>query len=33
MTINDALRLIAGTFVLSSLALGYWILFSPRLWD
>jgi Protein of unknown function (DUF2892) len=25
MTINDALRLIAGTFVLSSLALGYWI--------
>lgn len=25
MTINEALRLIAGTFVLLSLALGYWI--------
>jgi hypothetical protein len=25
MTINEALRLIAGTFVLLSLALGYWV--------
>ncbi len=25
MTINEALRLIAGTFVLLSLALGYWM--------
>lgn len=25
MTINEALRLIAGTFILSSLALGHWI--------
>jgi hypothetical protein len=25
MTINEALRLIAGTFILLSLALGYWI--------
>ena len=25
MTINEALRLIAGAFILLSLALGYWI--------
>jgi DUF2892 family protein len=25
MTINEALRMIAGTFVLVSLALGYWV--------
>jgi Inner membrane protein YgaP-like, transmembrane domain len=25
MTMNEALRLIAGTFVLLSLALGYWV--------
>jgi Inner membrane protein YgaP-like, transmembrane domain len=25
MTVNDGLRLVAGTFVLLSLALGYWI--------
>ncbi len=25
MTLNEALRLIAGTFVLASLALGYWV--------
>jgi len=25
MTINDALRIIAGTFVLLSVALGYWV--------
>jgi len=24
MTVNEALRLIAGTFILLSLALGYW---------
>ena len=25
MTVNDGLRLVAGTFVLLSLAVGYWI--------
>ena len=25
MTLNEALRLIAGAFVLASLALGYWV--------
>ena len=25
MTINEALRMIAGTFVLGSVALGYWV--------
>ncbi len=25
MTINEALRMIAGTFVLASVALGYWV--------
>ena len=30
MTVNEALRAIAGTFILLSLALGYWV--HPAFW-